>query len=322
MRVQEYRSTRLARLLQLEHPANLYPLVHVAAYYGLLLVLLRGLGGGSLARFGLVLVLCLLNYSLTIGIMHMHCHRPLFRSRRLNRALEVLLCFPCLFTATEMKIYHVYYHHKGDNSAADPTSTLGYEHGWRAIWYWLRFAYGCKSFVVREIFLSEHAERWRSMRRRFIVDIVTCTALCLLFLWYSPRAWLLLWLVPAVFTGVTTGYFAWLTHALAPTGPSGESGSINTVNNLMNFFVHNQGYHSVHHRYPGIHWTEIPDKADMLLELDDGVIVPYWVTLNSAWRIVRPDSFLDRRFGARWKAKYRSAREDNKRRVLSFFLWI
>lgn len=322
MRTHDPRDARLARWFRLEHPANVFPLVHVMAYYGLLLVLLNGLGSGSPVRVVLVLVLCLLNYSLTIGIMHMHGHRPLFRSRRLNRAVEVLLCFPCIFTATEMKIYHVYYHHKGDNSPADPTSTIGYERGWRAIWYWLRFAYGCKGFVVRELFFSEHAERWRSLRRWFVVDVAVCAALCLLLLWSSPRDWLLLWLVPAVFTSVTTGYFAWLTHALAPAEPSGQSGSINTVNNLMNFFVHNQGYHSVHHRYPGIHWSEIPSKVDMLLDLDDGVIVPYWVTLNSAWRILRPDWFLDRRFGARWKARYLSIRASNQQRFFSYFLWI
>lgn len=312
----------IARWLRLEHPANVFPLVHVVAYYGLFLALLCGFSGGPVVRAALVLVLCLLNYSLTIGIMHMHCHRPLFRSRRLNRVVELFLCFPCIFTATEMKIYHVYYHHKGDNSPADPTSTIGCERGWKAVGYWLRFTWGCRRFVVRELFLSEGRKRWRSLRPRFVVDFVACAAFCLLLAWCRPGDWLWLWLAPAVLTGVTTGYFAWLTHALAPAGPGGEAGSVNTVNNLLNFFVHNQGYHSVHHRYPGIHWSEIPDKVDMLLELDDGAIVPYWVTLNSAWRVVHPELVLDPKFGARWKAKYRAARAAGRERFLSFFLWI
>ncbi len=38
--------------------------------------------------------LMLLNLSITIGVLHMHTHRPLFVSRRANRVVDVLCCMP------------------------------------------------------------------------------------------------------------------------------------------------------------------------------------------------------------------------------------
>ena len=70
--------------------------------------------------------------------------------------------------------------------------------------------------------------------------------------------------IPFILTQGNTGYFAWLTHAPARVFEDDPSKSMNTVGNWLNFFIFNQGYHSVHHRYPGIHWSQIPDKFDFM----------------------------------------------------------
>src|SRR5207249_10542015 len=118
-----------------------------------------------------------------------------------------------------------------------------------------------------------------------------------------------LWAIPLVLTHVTTGYFAWLTHAPAAEG---VNGSLNTVNNWLGLFIFNQGYHLVHHRWPGIHWTEIPDKLELMDEVDPRYIVPYWVTLNSAWRIAAPERFQNARFGAEWKRRFAAQRASRR----------
>ena len=125
-------------------------------------------------------------------------------------------------------------------------------------------------------------------------------------------------------TQVNAGYFAWLTHAPARVFEDDPSKSMNTVGNWLNFFIFNQGYHSVHHRYPGIHWSQIPDKLDFMRQVDPDVIVPYWMTLNSAWRLVAPDGFLDASYGERWKAKLEKRLEEGtvRSRYLPWFAWI
>ena len=130
--------------------------------------------------------------------------------------------------------------------------------------------------------------------------------------------------IPFLVTQVNSGYFAWLTHAPARVFDDDPSKSMNTVGNWLNFFIFNQGYHSVHHRYPGIHWSQIPDKLDFMRQVEPDVIVPYWMTLNSAWRLVVPGGFLDATYGERWKAKLEKRIEEGtvRSRYLPWFAWI
>ncbi len=298
---------RLAeRVLRVERGANVFPLGHILCYVALL--------GWCLSPFGprawwtaapAIVLLTLLNYSVTVGVLHMHAHRPLFVVRLFNRLADLACCFPCMLTATEMRVMHVSHHHRFENGPRDVTSTVGYETGRRALWYWLRYASRVKGACVREVVRSADSPARRTRRRHMLFDTVAVAATVTFLTVVSPRPMLAFYWLPFGATLLTSGYFAWLTHAPAQ-GRSGDSDSINTVSNVLNFFIFNQGFHSVHHRYPGIHWTEIPDKLALMLDVDDDVIVSYWVTLNTAWRIAAPGRFREPEFGAPWKRRLES----------------
>lgn len=309
------------RALRLEHGANIGPLGHVVCYFGLLTVALttNWIEHWYLA-VPMIVVLWLLNYSLTIGVLHMHAHRPLFLGPKANRVVDVLCGFPSFLSATEMRAVHVQNHHKFDDGPDDVTSTLTRERGLRALWYWARYGVIVKRYTIQKVFASGASTMWRRRRSAVTIDLglVVGAAVTLTFLF--PGRMLLAYWVPFVLTQLTTGYFAWLTHAPA-RGLEGASSSINTVGNVLNFFIFNQGYHSIHHRYPGIHWTEIPDKMPYMLDVDADVIVPYWVTLNTAWRIFTPARFRNARYGAKWQARLQTRLADGsyRSRLLPYF---
>jgi fatty acid desaturase len=100
----------------------------------------RGLVEKPWLRLPLWVVLVLLNFSLSIGIMHMHAHRKLFTDERANRVLEFLLSLPCSLSYPVMLYVHVYLHHRHDDGEGDPTSTPGKAGAFAAVWYWLRYA--------------------------------------------------------------------------------------------------------------------------------------------------------------------------------------
>jgi len=320
------RAERIAeRVLRVEHGANVGPLLHVACYgAGFALLVVPGAVVAWPARAALWLVTTLLNYSLTIGVMHMHCHRKLFVARAPNRVLELLLCFPSLLTSAEMTVLHVHHHHKHNDGPDDVTSTLGCERGLSAVGYWLRYGSIVKWFTVHSIYATD-VRRWRKQRFRatFAIDTALCvTAIVALTRW-QPDAMLLDYWVPFALTHVTIGYFSWLTHA--PAGPrDGVDGSVNTVDNVLNLFIFNQGYHAVHHEHPGIHWTDIPDKLATMTRVAPDYIVPYWVTPNSAWRIAAPARFRNPGHGARWQARLDERLASGRVRspVLPYFVWI
>lgn len=314
------------RIFRLENPANVGPLIHVVLWWVFLAFgLFAPIATAWFVAVPLIAVLTLLNFSLTIGVLHMHTHRPLFVDRRLNRVVDVLCALPAALTGTEMREVHVLNHHRFNDGPGDVTSTEGRERGLGALWYWLRYGSIVKAHTIRELFAADVSDAKRKRRRQFVTD-------CSLVLAFMVITWLvagtveftLFYWVPFLLTQVNSGYFAWLTHAPARQFEDDPSKSINTAGNILNFFIFNQGYHSVHHRYPGIHWSRIPDKLDFMREVRPDVIVPYWMTIQSAWRIATPARFLDSSYGERWKAKLEQRIEDGTVRPqrLRWFAWI
>jgi fatty acid desaturase len=314
------------KVLKLEHPANVGPLAHIVCWVGLLAFgLLVPAATNWYLAVPLIATLMLLNLSITIGVLHMHTHRPLFVSRRMNRVLDVMCCVPATLTAADMREVHVLNHHRYNDGPGDVTSTQGREQGLRAVWYWIRYGMIVKIHTVRTVFAADASPSQRKHRHQFIIDLTLVFAL-LLAGWFvvDPTRYVLFYWIPFLVTQVNAGYFAWLTHAPARVFGDDPSKSMNTVGNWLNFFIFNQGYHGVHHRYPGIHWSQIPDKLDFMRQVQPAVIVPYWMTLNSAWRLVMPRGFHDATYGERWKAKLAKRMEQGtvRSRYLPWFAWI
>jgi fatty acid desaturase len=314
------------RVLKLEHPANVGPLLHIACWIVLLAFgLLVPVTANWYLAVPLIIVLILANFSITIGVLHMHTHRPLFVSRRLNRLVDVLCCMPALLTAADMREVHILSHHRYNDGPDDVTSTAGRERGLRAVWYWIRYGVIVKHHTVRTLFAADASAGRRKRRHQFMFDFALVVALIVAasYVTDSTRFALFYW-IPFIVTQVNSGYFAWLTHAPARVFEDDPSKSMNTAGNWLNFFIFNQGYHSVHHRYPGIHWSQIPDKLDFMRQVRPDVIVPYWMTLNSAWRLVVPGGFLDATYGERWKATLDKRIEEGtvRSRYLPWFAWL
>jgi fatty acid desaturase len=314
------------RALKLEHPANVWPLVHIAGWLGLMAFsLLVPAATNWYLAVPLIVLLTLANFSITIGVLHMHTHRPLFVSRRMNRVVDVLCCMPAALTTAEMREVHILNHHRYNDGPGDVTSTEGREQGLRAVWYWIRYGTIVKNHAVRTTFAANASPGQRKRRHQFMVDL-TLVVVLIVATWYvtDTARFALFYGIPFLVTWVNSGYFAWLTHAPARVFEDDASKSMNTVGNWLNLFIFNQGYHSVHHRYPGIHWSQIPDKLDFMRKVEPDVIVPYWMTLTSAWRLVVPGRFLAATYGERWKAKLDKRMEKGtvRSRYLPWFAWI
>ena len=165
-------------MLKLEHPANVGPL---APYR--VLDRAAGLRSARAGRHELVpggaadRPLTLLNFSITIGVLHMHTHRPLFVSRRVNRVIDVLCCLPAALTAAEMREVHILNHHRYNDGPGDVTSTEGREQGLRAVWYWIRYGTIVKNHAVRTIFAANPSAGRRKRRYQFILDFTLVVTL-------------------------------------------------------------------------------------------------------------------------------------------------
>src|SRR6266478_1958660 len=161
----------LEKSLKLEHGANVFPLFHVFFYYSFFLILaVPWLVQWLPLKIVLWILLVLLNYSLTIGIMHMHSHRPLFTSPRRNRVLELLLCFPSCVAFPVVKYSHAYIHHTFDNGPKDFTSTPVYGAGGEEVWRRTRYRRVVAAHCAERVFARDAKPCWRRMRAQYVRD--------------------------------------------------------------------------------------------------------------------------------------------------------
>lgn len=313
----------LERCLRLEHGANIFPLAHVVSYYAAFVMLAwPGVVQSLSLRIVLWCLMVIVAYSLSIGIIHLHAHRKLFTYQPLNRVLELLLCFPALNCYPMMRYVHVHLHHRFDDGPGDPTSTTAHRTGWCVLLYWARYSFRCKWLTLRALTARDAKPEWRRMRGQFFFDTLACTVIVDVWACFDWQRVLLLWLLPMVIVSVNIGFFAWLTHA--PTFAGRTDHYFNTTNRWMNLLIHNQGYHLVHHRYPSVHWTAIPEHLDVMLEVDDRLIVPYWVLMPSAWHAASERTLRNEEYARSWKRRYRELRgvRRHRLRMLPYFCWI
>jgi len=314
------------RVLKLEHPENVGPLLHIACWLTLLAIgLCASAATDWYMAIPLIILLSLSNFSLTIGVLHMHTHRPLFVSRPMNRMVDIFCSWPSALTAAEMREVHILSHHRYNDGPGDITSTEGRERGLGALWYWTSYGSIIKKYTIRTLFAANPSEHRRRRRHEFTFDMALYLVLaCAIWYFADGLRFFLFYVIPFISIQFNSGYFAWMTHAPARSFDDDPSKSLNNAGNILNFFIFNQGYHSVHHRYPGIHWSQIPDKLDFMRQVQPEVIVPYWMTINSAWRVAAPGAFLTKKYGERWKAKLDRRLADGtvRSRYLRWFAWI
>ena len=312
----------LERTCKFEHGANIFPFLHIVLFYMALAFLEFGVFDSLWLNVPIWIGLVLANYSLSIGIQHLHTHRKMFTVPWLNRVTEILLTLPGGVSHPVMKYIHVHLHHRYDDGEGDPTSTKGKEHGWKAVRYWIDYGYVTHKETIKGLFAKDAKPTWKRMRGQYIVDNALMVAFAVGFFLYDPQGMVMFYLIPYIIVSINIGYFAWLTHAPAREGKL--NGSINNTSNWMNLFIHNQGYHSLHHVKPSIHWTAIPEHLDVMQEVDHDLIVPYWVTLDSAYRILNPDKFRDEKHGAQWKQVNAAKKHSGTHRLsaMPYFGWI
>ena len=105
----------LERTCKFEHGANIFPFLHIVLFYMALAFLEFGVFDSLWLNVPIWIGLVLANYSLSIGIPHLHTHRKMFTVPWLNRVTEILLTLPGGVSHPVMKYIHVHLHHRYDD---------------------------------------------------------------------------------------------------------------------------------------------------------------------------------------------------------------
>jgi fatty acid desaturase len=201
-------------------------------------------------------------------IAHNHNHVPIWRPRFLNILTDYWLTLFYGFPAFGWIPTHNKNHHHLNNKQGDYTIT------WRLseknnIFTLLSYP-SISSYFQQKPIAVYLKTLWRSDRRRFYLAASQYLVLGI----YYVAALLLNWkkavlfiLIPHQVSLFSVLVFNYVQHV--HTDEESEYSHSRNFTGLINQALFNNGYHTVHHKSPGIHWSKTPEAQKEILPLID-----------------------------------------------------
>ncbi|KAH8889154.1 hypothetical protein GQ53DRAFT_653010 [Thozetella sp. PMI_491] len=225
---------------------------------------------------------------------HNAIHTPLFRSRGLNSLYQIFLSLQYGFPVSVFVPGHNLSHHKYPQQARDIMRTTKVRYRWHflngALFFWHIVLTGSdddKRYFAAQARLNRPIARQRRLEE---VAVLSFTAALILLDW---RRFIWFALIPTSYAKYCILTLNMLQHDGCDI-TSKYNFARNFTGSVINYLCFNNGYHTVHHLYPGLHWSALPKKHQELIaphiapNLDEPNILTYmWRTF--VWPGIRVD---------------------------------
>jgi fatty acid desaturase len=197
-------------------------------------------------------------------LVHLLCHRPMFRKQWEPLNLYVTGVLGAFFgnTPTSFYVHHIGIHHPENNLEDDVSCTLPYERDRFShfLHYWARFFFFGYLHLPRYFAIKKRPKLARSLLLGELSWFAAVAVLGLL----DPWATLVVLVLPFCLIRwfMMCGNFA--QHAFVDVDDPNNAYRNSTclTNTPYNHKCYNDGYHIVHHLKPNLHWTEMAQWYD------------------------------------------------------------
>lgn len=189
-------------------------------------------------------------------IRHNHTHVPVFKSMKFNRLFDVIVSAATLSNSIGIHVIHVLNHHQHNDAKEDWGRTSSFTFGWEFVNYLFYI-------IIAPFKMISGYKKWikssnnSSNKKRHRLENLIIYVILLILLIIQPLATLLYWILPVIGAFLMLVSFNYFQHR-GCDNESEYNHSRNFTGRLMNLFVFNTGYHTIHHLFPSKHWSEIP----------------------------------------------------------------
>lgn len=213
--------------------------------------------------------------------VHNAVHCPTFQNMTVNAAFQIFLS--CWFghMASSYVPGHNLSHHRNLQSTRDVMRTTKMQYKWNFL-NMLLFAPATLIVMNKndQAYFDAQKRLNRPIYKQFRREMCTYISVQILLGYLSPFKWLTVCWLPH-----TIGKYMIVTLNMLQHDGCDENSKYNHSRNFvsptLNYLCFNNGYHSIHHIYPGKHWSLLKDEHDRRLaphiypELDDPSIWGY-----------------------------------------------
>jgi beta-carotene hydroxylase len=229
-------------------------------------------------------------------ISHNHNHLGMWKSRVANLITTYAISIYYGLPATVWVPTHNQNHHKYNNGEGDHSKGPRFFTGNHLL---SLLVYppltGIHQMPDISNFIKELRHRDRKAYWAAISEYAVLIAVMLTLFLLNARKALLFFLIPQLFSQFVIQIFNYVQHVEAETG-SEWNHSRNFVSPVLNALLFNNGYHTVHHYKPGVHWSQTPKlHAEHASKIDPELQVKSWWAYMTCTFLLRP-------FVPSWKA--------------------
>ena len=191
-------------------------------------------------------------------ITHNSVHCPVFRNRGLNRLFQIVLSLSYGHPVSSYVSGHNYSHHKHTHTRKDYARTTKIAFKWNLLnqlFFFYRIAGDILTSELRFAkLMRKEKPRWY---RQYLLEAALVLGTKIILLLLDWQRCLLLVFIPhhyAVWGINGTNY--WQHDGCDPHHKFNHTRSF--TSRLLNYIAFNNGYHGIHHRNPGLHWSVLP----------------------------------------------------------------
>ena len=276
-KVQEYDAQKRMSLTVLDHVARFIGLKFTADLQTLLFMALYFLSFSYMWQYGHTLrwptyvflwtTMCLLSFSCAT-ITHNSVHCPIFERhlRAHNAVFFIILGLTYGHPVSSFVPGHNQSHHKFTQLRRDYMRTTKLRYRYNLLNFLMFQPTVALSVLKSDIqFLLLQGRLNRPFFFKFVREGATVFLTSLSLLYADPYKFLIFWHIPHMFAQWAIVSINFLQHdgcdIALDRSPKGNVAR-NFIGKPLNFFFFNNGFHSIHHLRPALHWSLLPDAHE------------------------------------------------------------
>lgn len=242
----------------LRYPADTRSLGFHASWFALVAVQWAMVPTNPVVAVPLYALTCLLSF---VGAVHVHnvIHCPMFRERWLNDANRIAMS---LWYGQPVSVFipvHNHSHHKYAQTRRDVTRSTKVDGDWqlanmaRATGWGREAGRDVKAYIQAQ---QEKGSRFFQQFRMELVAVILFGVVLLALSWWKA---LLYVFIPQMVGRFCIKAINYLQHDGCDYDLDGYNHSRNFTGRAFNWVFLNNGFHTIHHMRPGLHWSVLPE---------------------------------------------------------------
>lgn len=249
--------------MHLRYKADLRTIGFMAVYFGLTTVMwvvpqASLFGGNRVVGAAMLVLTCFFSFFCAVAT-HNTVHAPVFKERGANRVFQVLLSLTYGHMVSAFVPGHNLSHHKHTQTRRDVMRTTKVRFRWNLLNGLFFFFSVALSIVKGEgAYFRAMKERHPAWVRQLRIEQAVLYGLYAVLIYLDWQKFLVLVFLPHKYAAWGIVSMNMLQHD--GCDPDSEyDHSRNFVGKLLNWFTFNNGYHTIHHEVPGLHWSLLPE---------------------------------------------------------------